>query len=157
MALKTDQNYQNIKAFMTAHPLAYPDGQPPNPVPPGAFPVGASFFTAKTVAELQALIDTTYKMDKALDYTAGNAAAAKAARTFIQQANSTSPMTFTVRWGLHQHDDRPSGDAGKAEHFTIALAAPAADWHLYVSTDGSRISFMSQSGVPADLVSIKKY
>jgi hypothetical protein len=154
MTLSSGKGYQDVATFMRAHPLAYPAANPPNPIPAGGFPVGQDFFTVQTAKELQALIDTTWNNRKKLDFTATNAAAVTAAKAYLQDASSSSKTDVTVRWGLHQHDDRPTGVAGKAKHFTM-IAAPA-DWHLYVNTDGSRIAFMSQTALPGDMVTIKK-
>jgi hypothetical protein len=154
--IKTSQGYQNTGTFIAQHqPLAYDASNPPNPIPPGGFPVGSDFFTVKTADELQAFIDTTYQNLAKLNFTATNVAAATAAKEFIKAATTTSSSQQTVRWGMHQHDVRPAGDVGNAKHFTM-IGNPT-DWHLYVVTNGSQIAYMSQSANPADLVSIKRY
>jgi hypothetical protein len=156
MALNLGKGCQDTAIFIEAHkPLAYPANKPPKPIPKDAFPVGSDFFTAMTAKELQALIDTTWDSRKKLDFTAKNAAAATAAKAYLEEASSSSKSQMTVRWGIHQHDDRPTGVAGKAKHFTM-IASPA-DWHLYVNTDGSRIAFMSQTADAKDMVTIKKF
>lgn len=87
-------------------------------------------------------------------FAATNAAAVTAAKAYLEQASSSSTEQMTVRWGIHEHDDRPTGEAGKTRHFT--MAAKPSEWHLYINTDGSRIACMSQTALPGDMVSIKK-
>jgi hypothetical protein len=158
MTLVLDKECHDDIAFIVAHPPAYIAGdkkakkEKEAKYGKAAFPVGSNFFTVKTVAQLQKLVDTTWTMRKKLILSAKNAKAAEAAKTFLEKANGKTK--FTVRWGLHQHDDRPTGEAGKTKHFSV-VASPT-DWHLYINTNGSRVAFMSQTANLKDMVSIKK-
>ena len=152
MALKLPKGAQDTKTFLRAHPLGYPARNPPNPIPVGAFPVGSDFFTQKTEEQLQKLVDTTWNNRKKLDFNGTNATVT-AAKAFLEKASSTTKTNVTVRWGLHQHDDRPTGE-GKQRHFTVA--ATPGDWHLYINTNGSRLGYMSNGPAAANLVEITK-
>lgn len=157
MPIKSGQGYQDPATFRAAHKSeAYDPEKPPKTLPNKGYPVGADFFTPKTIKELQTLIDTTWSSRKKLDFSATNAQAVDNAKALLEAASSSSSgAPLTVRWGVHQHETRPvDGDVGKTKHFNIVAAE--ADWHLYINTDGSRIAYMSQTAQPGDMVSIKK-
>lgn len=151
MSLKLGQGAHSTTTFIATHPLAYAPGMAPIPMPGGGFEVNDDFFTVKTVAELQKIVDTTWKMRKKLLFS-GNPVTAAAAKAVLADASSESATKVTVRWGIHQSQDRPQGVVGKCTHFT--LKGTPTDWHLYVNTDGSRVAFMSNG--PVNYVEIKK-
>ena len=139
--------------FVGAHPNAHlPPG--PMPLPHGNFIVGNDFFTVKTKEELQALIDTTCQRMKQLDFQ-GNAGTVQAAKEVLSRAKSDSGTNVTVRWGIHQSQNRPAGFVGLCTHFTI-IGDPN-DWYLYVNTDGQKIAFMSNGAAPVNMVTITKF
>jgi len=150
MPIKLNKNCHNRDVFLAAHALGYVPG-PFAVVPVGGFPVGTDFFTigSDPLAYMQGLIDTTYEMRKKLTYLGGNALNAK---QLIEQASTGSGISHKVRWGVHQSQNRPLGVTGKCEHFTIE---GNPDWHLYISSNGSRISFMSDG--PVNYTQIDKY
>jgi hypothetical protein len=151
MSLKLGQGAHSTATFIATHALAYAPDAVPDPVPAGGFVVNDGFFTVKTVEELQKIVDTTWKMRKKLLFS-GNAVTAAAAKAVLADASSESATKVTVRWGIHQSQDRPQGVVGKSTHFTVK--GTPTDWHLYVNTDGSRVAFMSNG--PANYVAIKK-
>ncbi|MFL5347260.1 MAG: hypothetical protein ACJ8AT_20950 [Hyalangium sp.] len=151
MPIVLGQGCHDRSTFISSHaPNAHaPPG--PTPLPANHYVVGDDFFTVKTAAELQKIIDTTVQNLKKLDFQGAQAAAAKK----VLQDASGSSSTIKVRWGLHQSVDRPDGTTGKSKHFTLQTSPN--DWHLYVNSDGSQIAYMSNGAGPANLVSIKRF
>src|SRR5436190_2254393 len=90
--LKTRANYQKLAEFRTAHPAVV--------VP------GDGFFSNKTQAELQEIVDqtlTSLKKKREVTGPVGQAAAIAAAEALLKAAGTADKAhTVYVRWGIHQ-------------------------------------------------------
>lgn len=136
--LKTRANYQKLAVFREAHPTVV--------VP------GDGFFTNKTAAELQEIIDQTLtSLKKKRVISGGNGAARTAAETLLKWLGSADTThNVYVRWGIHQDTwgvARGGGVIISTQHFTVEdPAAPAGnDWHLYIDSGEKTIIEMSQN------------
>ncbi len=156
MSIELGKDCHRAATFVDQHANAHLPANAPNPLPPGHLVVGNDFFTVKTKDALQTLIDSTYNNRKKFDFDSPAAGLANAAKDLLQRASSSSHHRITIKWGIHQSQNRPNNDPGITHHFTIAISGPN-DWHLYVNRNGGKISYMSNGAGPLNLVAIKRF
>jgi hypothetical protein len=135
--LKTRPNYQKLASFRQAHPAVV--------VP------GDGFFSNKTQAELQEIIDqtlTSLKKKREITGPVGQAAAIAAAEALLKAAGSADKAhTVYVRWGIHQAvaGVARGGGAITMNHFSVEDPGGGNDWHLYVDKGEATIIEMTQN------------
>jgi hypothetical protein len=132
--ITTSANYQKIKQFNDAHPLVAAKGD--------------GFFSNKTAAELQLIVDQTRASLKSKrEITGGNAASRLAAKAVLDLAAKDNVGVATVLWGIHQAEDFDARGDGvtSLKHFNIADPAGGSQWHLYVDRGEKTIMYMSQT------------
>jgi hypothetical protein len=133
--LLTELTYENLDEFNKEHDFDCEEG----------------FFTHKTQAELQKIVDQTLDSLRHKREITGESKLAEAALALLKKAGSADTKSQVwVRWGLHQLEEKDArGDSGgqtKLHHFTVTtLITGENDWHFYVDKLMHTIMYMSRS------------
>jgi hypothetical protein len=135
--LKTRADYQKLATFRDAHPTVL--------VP------GDGFFSTKTGAELQEIVDqtlTSLKKKREITGPPGQGLAIAAAEALLKAAGSADTThTVHVRWGIHQAVAGVARGGGviTMNHFSVEDPNGGNDWHLYVDKGESTIIELTQT------------